>query len=394
MKILITTDTFTPVVNGVVTSTINLYKELKSQGHDVKIITLSNNSETYIDGDVYYLKSKPIWVYPEARRATFSITSNNLIKEITDWKPDIIHSQSEFSTMIIARKITKATGIPLVHTYHTMYEDYLSYFLKGKVINRDRAAKITKMLLDKVNMVIAPTDKTKNALINYGVDAPIKVIPTGIDLSRFMVDFSENEKMNLRESVGINKEDKVLAYIGRIAQEKNIEEVIENFKYIVDVEKRAKLLIVGGGPYLDVLKEEATNFNLLDNIIFTGMVKPEDVYKYYKISDVFVTASTSETQGLTYIEALSCGTPVVCRYDQCIEEVVIDGYNGYTYNKGKDFVSSTLKLLRDDDLRKKFSSNALSKSYEYSSELFGIRVYELYKEVYEHSVDIDLLAAR
>jgi len=166
------------------------------------------------------------------------------------------------------------------------------------------------------------------------------------------------------------------------------------FKYIVDVEKRAKLLIVGGGPYLDVLKEEATNFNLLDNIIFTGMVKPEDVYKYYKISDMFVTVSTSETQGLTYIEALSCGTPVVCRYDQCIEEVVIDGYNGYTYNKGKDFVSSTLKLLKDDDLRKKFSSNALSKSYEYSSELFGIRVYELYKEVYEHSVDIDLLAAR
>lgn len=394
MKILITTDTFKPVVNGVVTSTINLYNELKLQGHDVKILTLSNSGETYIDKDVYYLKSKSIWIYPEARRATFSITSNNLIKEIIDWKPDIVHSQSEFSTMIIARKITKSLGIPLVHTYHTMYEDYLSYFLKGKVINKARAAKIIKMLLDKVNMVIAPTDKTKNALINYGVDEPIKIIPTGIDLSRFMIEFSEDEKINLRKSIGISKEDKVLVYIGRIAQEKNIEEIIANFKYIVAGEKKAKLLIVGGGPYLDVLKEEAYKLNLLDNVIFIGMVKPEDVYKYYKISDMFVTASTSETQGLTYIEALSCGTPVICRYDQCIEDVVIDDYNGYTYSKNEDFISYAIKLLKDNELRKEFSSNALSKSYEYSSELFGIRVYEVYKEVCEQSIKIDLLAAR
>ena len=134
MKVLITTDTFSPTINGVVTSVINLSAELSKMGHDVRILTLSNNNYSRKAENVYYIKSFGINVYPNVR-ATVSF-HDKYLKEILEWVPDIIHSQSEFFTFVFAKKISKRLNVPIVHTYHTMYENYTDYFIKNQVIGR------------------------------------------------------------------------------------------------------------------------------------------------------------------------------------------------------------------------------------------------------------------
>lgn len=379
MKILITTDTFYPMINGVVISTNNLYKELKKQGHDVRIMALSDNGEERIEGDIYYLKSLRAGIYPNARFNPPFIGS--LAKQLLDWAPDVVHSQTEFSTLIAAKHISNKLEIPHVHTYHTLYEDYLKYLLNGRLITPRANAVITRMLLNSMDAVVVPTKKVEDVLLKYGVQTDTYIIPTGINLSSFKKGLPEEETEKLLESCNLNKDDKVLVYVGRIAEEKNIREVIRYFTKIVKEVNNAKLLIVGGGPYLEVLKSDVKELGIEENVRFSGMVKPTDVYKYYKLGDVFVTASTSETQGLTYIEALATGTPVVCRFDPCVVEVVINGKTGFTYRNEEEFIYSVKRILSNNELRKRMIIHSLEKAEEYSCENFGRKMIDVYSKI-------------
>ena len=379
MKILITTDTYSPMINGVVTSVNNLYKELKHKGHKVKILTLSHTGDEKVDGDVYYLKSIRIGVYPDARIKV--PLYNKLIKEVIKWKPDVIHSQTEFSMMLESKYISNKLNVPHIHTYHTMYENYLDYLLGGKIINKKISAKITKILLNSLDSVIAPTEKTKNTLLSYGVNKPVYVVPTGIDLSRFQQKISLEQKQEIMSKLQINQDDRIIAYVGRIAEEKNISEILTLLPYVIKEFKNIKLLIVGGGPYLNNLKNQVKKQNIKDNVIFTGMINSEEVYKYYKMAEIFVTASTSETQGLTYIEALSSGCPVVCKYDPCIDGVIEQGKNGFSYKEKCEFTYYINKILRDSYLRDKIRKEAIIKANEYSSNMFANKVLDKYSRI-------------
>jgi len=383
MRILLTTDTYYPMINGVVISTSNLYKELKKQGHEVKILTLSHTGEEKVEGDVYYLKSMKVNVYPDARiKIPFY---NKLINDIMEWRPEVVHSQTEFSTMMAAKHIVKKFNIPHIHTYHTMYEDYLNYLFGGKIIKRSTAAKVTRFILNSIDEVIAPTDKTKMALRDYGVQCDINIIPTGIDLERFQKPVTEEEKQELRLNHGIKEDDKVMVYVGRIAEEKNIDEIITLFPEILKKVSNAKLLIVGGGPHLEILKNLVKEKALEEHVIFTGMVEPEDVYKYYKLGHLFVTASTSETQGLTYLEALSSGCPTICRYDKAVDGVVLQGRNGFSYKNSWEFVLYASETLLDEGFRSELSARAEGKAEEYSSRTFANNVFNLYKKAISYS---------
>ena len=91
------------------------------------------------------------------------------------------------------------------------------------------------------------------------------------------------------------------------------------------------LMIVGGGPYLETLRKKAAELGVAESVIFTGMVSPAEVASYYPAGDLFVSASTSETQGLTYAEALAAGLPLFCRWYQCRRAVVEVVKNGWQY---------------------------------------------------------------
>jgi 1,2-diacylglycerol 3-alpha-glucosyltransferase len=386
MRVLITTDTFFPMINGVSISINNLYEEFKNSGHEVKILALSVTGEEKVVGDVYYLKSIGIRIYPDARiKFPFH---NRLVNEIMEWRPEIVHSQTEFSTMFVAKYVSSKLSIPHIHTYHTMYEDYLDYLLGGKVIGKSTAAKIIKLLLNSVDAIIAPTEKTRNVLLSYGIYKDIFIVPTGINLKRFQKDVTIEEKKKIISDIGISKEDKIITYVGRAAKEKNIDEIIILFKEVINKIASAKLLIVGDGPELNNLKDLVKREGLEDNIYFTGMINPKEVYKYYKISEVFVTASNSETQGLTYIEALSSGCPIVCKWDQCVEGIIDQGKNGFAYKKQWEFSHYIIDILKNSRFRENMSKEAVIKAEQFSSDTFKVKILEAYYKTINLDKDI------
>lgn len=378
VKILIATEWYKPMVNGVVTSVSNLERELLVKGHDVRILTLSNSLHSRREGNVYYIKSVPAdRLYPGARASVYLF--GELYSEILDWAPDIVHTQAEFTTFMFAKRIVRALGIPHVHTYHTVYEDYTHYFSINEQIGKKTVAYLSRRLLNALAEVIVPTAKVKRLLEGYGVTAEVSVIPSGIELGSFYQDPEPGELMRLKLELGIDPDDKVMVYVGRLAKEKNLDELLTNFKKLN--RKNTILLITGIGPYKDRLVELASEMGLADKVIFVGLVQLSSLHKYYKLGDVFVSCSTSETQGLTYIEALACGVPPICRRDLALEGVIVDGINGYQYDSFEEFELRVNELLDNDHKRAEFSKRAVDNSMGYSTKIFADRVEELYLRV-------------
>ena len=387
MKILITTDAFTPVVNGVVTSTLNLYKQLKQHGHDVKILTLAHGGHSRKEDDVYYISSFGINIYPNAR-ATIKFR-DHLIREIIEWKPDVIHSQTEFCTFLFARRIARKLDIPVVHTYHTLYQDYTGYFTKHEALGQKLVIGFSKTLLNHVDGVIVPTEKTRRILEGYGIKDDIQVVPNGIELEAFKKHITTEEKIALKQTLGIKASNRVIVTVGRLGIEKNVDELLEGMKLYLEKRQDITLVIVGDGPHKEALMERAKELRIEDSIVFTGMIEAREIYKYYQLGDVFVSASNSETQGLTYIEALANGIPIVCKEDECLFGVLKDGVNGYMFTSIEEMVQRVDELLENHELYQKIKENTQSSVEAFSSETFGEKVEDIYMKVVQHSETIE-----
>ena len=380
MKVLITTDCYKPTVNGVVTSVCNLETELRRLGHEVKILCPSENIHCADDENVYRIGSVSVDKIYSGARIALRIGQGNLQKLI-DWRPDIIHSQTEFTSFIMAKKIAAAVDCPIIHTYHTVYENYTHYFSPSIALGRKTVIMMTKRILSHTAAVIAPSRKIEKMLTDYGVEQPIKVVPSGLRLEKFSESVSPETITHLKSSLGIPETSRVLITVGRAAKEKNIEELIRYFKRL-DMENTV-FLIVGGGPYLNSLKETAKAENISDRVFFTGQVEPQNVALYYKLGDVFMSASQSETQGLTYIEALAGGLPAVCRKDACLDDVVTNGENGGQYTDFDEFSHLVREILSNAELYKKMSENAVRTAQRYSAETFAKNMESVYTDVLE-----------
>lgn len=376
MKILITSDWYKPAINGVVTSIINLSDQLIKNGHDVKILTLSRSRYSYKEDNVFYIKSIPFNIYPEVRASVLLFDA--LLDELVAWKPDVIHSQCEFFTYTYSKIVAKRSNCPIVHTYHTMYEDYSSYLKVRKEIGKHIVAFMSKNRLKDATVVIAPTIKVRKRLKSYEITKEIKIIPTGLDLSKFDYTLAKEEKVKIKEKYNIPLNYNLLLYLGRLGREKNIIELLKSYKLLLESNKKVFLLIVGAGPFENKVREEIKLLNLEEDLVMTGMVSPEDISKFYKCADIFVSASQSETQGLTYIEAISNGLALVCKYDESLENVLIDGYNGFFFKDSKEFTKRVNYILENDNILKNLQSNSLNKRQYYSKEFFAKSVFNIY----------------
>lgn len=376
MKILITTDAYAPMINGVVISIMNLKEQLELRGHEVRIVALSPDRKARKDGSVYFLPSIGVPVYPDAR-ATFSFRGK-YIKELLAWKPDLVHSQSEFTSFHVAHKLSKKLKIPMIHTYHTMYEDYTHYFIPSERIGKLVVANAVHFLLRKMDVIVTPTPKVSAALRNYGLKCRMVSIPTGIDLSRFYEQLSEETRDKLRSDLGYQKGDKVLLFVGRVGKEKNINLVVQTLEPLLKERTDYKMLIVGDGPHKKELEALVAELGLSESIHFTGAVLPERVAVYYKIADAFVNASQSETQGLTYIEALASGLPAICREDEAIADVIRPEYNGYMFRTGEELLMDVKKLFEDGHYNV-MANNARESVKQFSKTVFGERMEKLYE---------------
>ncbi|MGN1190052.1 MAG: glycosyltransferase [Candidatus Ornithospirochaeta sp.] len=381
MKILITSDWDFEAVNGVVTSMKNLKTELEKRGHEVRLLTLSMNGESRIENNTYYLGSVSAErIYHRARIRTSP--GRKVLKAVYQWGPDVVHSQCEFSTFFVARKISKHLSIPLVHTYHTVYEDYVGYVLPGAIDAGKKFVRFfSKWEANKCSTFIAPTRKVEKLLRSYGIKGRIDVIPTGIDMSRFMVETKDEWKKKTLSKLSIPEDNNILIYVGRLGKEKNISEVLS---YVADLKRDdITFLIVGDGPYRKELEDEAEKLSLkAPKVIFAGMVDPKEVASWYTLGSLFINASTSETQGLTYVEALAAGTPLLCRKDPALDDVVEEGYNGWQWEGEKDFLSKLGAFLSlSEEEKKELKKNTKESSMLFSSALFAEKAEKLYIEL-------------
>lgn len=377
MKILLTTDTWIPTINGVVTSTVTLRAALTARGHEVRVLTLAGNRRTYTEDGVTYLGSLDAGlVYPGARLRAPAL--NHAIKDLIAWCPDVVHSQCEFSTFAPARNIAHAVGAPLIHTYHTVYEDYTHYFSPSRSMGRKMAGLFTRMVCASCDAVIAPTPKISGLLAGYGVHCPVRVIPTGLDLQRFSV----AQDPQLRSALHLPADKTILLSLGRLAKEKNTAELIAAMPQL----PMAVLVIVGDGPERAALEQQAQALGVAARVIFTGAVSPAEVPRYYALGDAFVSASTSEAQGLTYIEALAAGLPLLCRADPCVDALVREGESGWTYHSLDELAARAAALPKGEALTV-MRSAARRAAQPYTKEQFGLAAVRLYAEALDQKSD-------
>ena len=379
-KILITTDLFTTNTNGVVTSVQNLFDELTADGHDVRILTISDNLHSHKDGAVYYIRSVPMGVvYPDVRMPVSY--RHKLIKEIIDWKPDIIHSQCEFFSFQFASRISRITGAPIVHTYHTLYEQYVTYVVPSKRLGKCLVRVLSRKRLKKVKTLIAPTQKVENALHSYGIKSPISVVPSGISLEQHQKRLTPEQRQEKRRSLGIRDDQQVLLNLGRLGTEKNLGELVELFAEALKTNENLVFLIVGDGPAREDRERQAKELGISDAVIFTGMVEPTEVQDYSQLADVFVSASTSETQGLTYIEAAPNGLPLLCRQDDCLQDVLKEGENGYEYTSAQEFLDAIDAVMEDPAWREAASKRSEEIAASFDKKAFGEAIESIYESV-------------
>lgn len=381
MRIGLFTDTYEPHINGVATSILMLEHALRKLGHTVYVVTVNNDILSYDFGDsnVIRIPGIPTGIYDYRLSGIYPLKA---IKKIKSWNLDIIHSHTEYGIGTFARIIAKQLDIPIVHTYHTMLEDYVHYVTKGyfNATSKKIVEYFTKFYCDKtVSELIVPTQKTYDLFkTKYKYDRSVHIIPTGIEVERFYKENVNLDKVkSLKKELGITDKDFVILFVGRIAKEKSIDFLIENQSFLVKKNKNCKLLIVGGGPDLEMLKKKSKK--LKDNIIFTGKVPWNDVPNYYHLANCFATASYTETQGLTVVEAMASGIPVVALDDDAFNTVIQEGFDGYLFKDRKKYRNSILTLMNDKDKCKAMGSQALSTSNTYSSKFYAERVIEVYK---------------
>lgn len=377
MKILITTDTYRPTINGVVTSIESLKKALDRLGHDVRILTFSDSFNSKQEDDIYYMGSLGAGkFYPDARMN--KLFYNRFYEDIMDWKPDIVHSQTEFTMFIQAKKIAKDLDIPLLHTYHTVYEDYTHYFSLNKKIGKELAKQFSKQIIKMTDGVVVPTYKIYNLLTEYNIQEDIYVAPTGINVQKL----SECDDFDIRSGYKIPEDKHIVLFLGRIGKEKNITEILQ---YLENIDRDDIVFIIAGaGPFLSELKDICSNSKIRDRLIFTGMIDSSKVGNFYSQADVFVSASTSETQGLTFIESMACSTPIICRHDDCLDGVLIDGKTGFGYDTEEEFIEYINQILDNEKLRDEMGKNCKQLVDEnYTEDSFAKKIEQIYKKVIE-----------
>lgn len=383
VRIGLMTDAYYPQIGGVSTSTSLLKNGLRKQGYKSFVVTTTDPEQPDNEENVFRVVSIPFF---SAKRMTLAFHPI-LKRQIETMGLDLVHTQTEFGIGNFGRRIAKKNDLPHVHTFHTLYEDWINDQLRTRkgglrqklvhwYVRRE-----SRRFCNAAHIVIAPTEKTKRILITYGVNVPIRVIPTGIDLNRFYETKNNLEaRRNLREQYGISEDDRLLLYVGRISQEKQIERLTTYIEKRMPLWSQIHFMLVGDGPASGKVKGIIEESPHKDRIHYIGPVRMENVPQYYAAADLFLSASQSETQGLTYFEALASGLPLLVQEDACLDGV-LNEENGISFHDETSFDLGLTTLLTETNEKRALRSRAaVKKAHEYGVTSFVNKVLAVYEE--------------
>ena len=388
MNIALFTDTYPPEINGVATSTANLRRTLMDHGHNVLVVATNpyNNKITYEDGIIrvpgivlkklYGYRLSPI--YPKVA-----------MRYIAAFRPDVIHIQTDLPLGMFGMLCARKLHVGSIYTFHTMIEDYTYYVTKGFF---DRFARHAVRLFYRVKAsafdeIIAPSIKIKDYLRSIGIDLMLPVIPTGIEFSRFDPENIDDAKVEaLRKKFGISKKEKIVLSLGRIAKEKSIDVLLRGYaKFLKEGEPfPTRFVITGLGPAEDELKQLVQELGIEKKVVFTGKSEPSEVQNYYHLGDYFVSASLTETQGLTFMEGMAAHLLVLARYDDNLVGTIQDNETGFFFFDEEDFSKKLRTVMTlPESQKERIIQNALQVIDVYSMERFYQNIIEVYYRVYK-----------
>ena len=384
MRIALFTDTYPPFVNGVSTSTFNLANALTARGHEVLVVAprFTDGKMEQI-GNVLYIPGialKKIYGY----RVT-NFFANKPISIVKKFKPDLIHNQTDFTIGVFARRCAKKLKLPIVYTYHTSYEDYTYYITHGIM---DRFAKrfvraYSRDLSGRMTEFITPSEKTKEYMRMAGSDVYVNVIPTGIDFSIFKSDKIDQHKLaEFKQAHNIKPNTKVFLILGRIAKEKSMDVSLRSIALYHNKhpEVDIKVIVVGQGPFKEELELYAEELGISNLTDFIGEVGCLEVPFYYHLCDIYTSASITETQCLTFMEAMAAGKIVLARFDSNLTGTITNGKTGFFFTDDNSFVNQVEKIF---SLSSKEKEAIIKEAYAtvdaYSIDKFYDNIVRVYK---------------
>jgi len=380
LKIGIFTDSYLPYTSGVVRSIQTFSEELTRNGHEVFIFAPSYRDCSQ-ENRVFRFSSIPSPTNRDFSLAMpFSIKLKPTIKKLN---LDLIHVHSPFLLGRLGARYARRLGIPLVFTFHTLYEQYVHYIPFAQTLTKELAQRISRGFSNQCDLVIVPTAAIEDYLRKIGVNASICVVPTGIKVAEYQI----GDRNWLRHRFNLPTGEKVLIFVGRMGKEKNINFLMECFEIINRKVRNTRLVLVGGGPEEENLKNKANELGIAEQVTFTGTLPPSDVVNCYAGADIFVFSSVTETQGIVIGEAKAAGLPVVAVAAFGVSEMVDDGIDGFlTELEPSQFIEKIILLLENDDLRQEMSLNARKNAEKLSTANCTAKLISCYRQVIERGL--------
>jgi glycosyltransferase involved in cell wall biosynthesis len=378
MKIGIFSESYEPVLNGVSVSISTLICELKRLGHEIWVFAPRFKGHNDKEHRIIRFPSFCTWVAPDYPLAIPYLP--RLVEKVQSLELDVIHTHTPFTLGWLGLRLAKRLNIPLVSTNHTLYTEYAHYFpLAPRSVTRLLIIGILRRYYKQCDAIIVPSNPIKELLKGYGIDKPVHVIPTGNTLR---VEKDPQVRSQIRQECNIPTHARVLLYVGRLAREKNLELLFKAFDILGDKYSDVYLLVVGGGPYESSCRALADKLVHGNRVRFTGCIPREKVVGYYSAGDIFTFPSTTETQGLVIVEALSAGLPCVVVDAGGAPEMLVNGEDGFlAKNEIGDFASKIDRLLSNPDLLESFSKQAVINANRFSPTEMAHRVIEVYESV-------------
>lgn len=384
MRVVMVSDVYFPRINGVSTA-IQTYRQcLQAHGVDVRLVAPDYGS-TSAEPWVCRVPARPVPGDPEDRlvrwRAMF-----DAVEQAVDEGCDLIHVQTPFVAHYAGTRIARRYGVPLIATYHTLFEEYLKHYapLVPSAWLRALARRFSRQQCNALDAVIVPSKAIHERLECYGVTTPMHVLPTGVSLTRP----SAGGRQLFRARFGIDPMRPVALFVGRVAHEKNIDFLLD----VVDLARESVpdilLVIAGEGPALPHLRHAVSERGLQASVQFIGYLdRQAELPSCYAAADAFVFASRTETQGLVLLEAMAAGLPVVSLAEMGTKDILSVRRGALVPDDNPCAFSLALtKLLRDPDLRLHLSAEAREYAMEWSDDALAGRMAELYyRIVHDHA---------
>lgn len=382
MHIAFFTNTYLPIVSGVVRSVESFREALTKQGHNVFIFAQSN--EDYEDKEPFIFRY-PSLPLPIQADVSAVIPVSPFVEQLLPFlKPDVIHTHHPFLLGQTAARRAEEFSIPLVFTFHTQYTEYTHYFpLPQEAIQeflKDAVQNWLKEFMHRCQHIVIPSESMKEILITkYGLRDLFTVIPTGLNLEPYR--HADGKALRSREGW---QDDKVLVSTGRLAMEKNWPTLLQAARKVHQVHPDMRLVVIGDGPEKSVLEEQAAELGIAERITFTGALPFEDVAAYLKAADLFVFASVTETQGLVTMEAMAAGLPVVAVDASGTRDIVENGKQGFLVPDDPDALADSInRMLEHPEKMKKFQRSALKKAKTFDMKDCAKQLVKVYEQAIE-----------